>query len=908
MNLREMREMDQAEALKNFDFVAEATDLLHEAQADTSLWPYKIMTDQSVETKGFNKVSAEVVQIADGASGLPRRNLNAHEKAALTAKRDAQAKLDSQLLTVANIGPAPFHQEQGFLNFTLSKEFVEAAVPQHSAYIPPDLDPIPLPAAVPQARLPANPNWEALVGEGSNWNQQATDAEYQERKEAKLAEWDQEWETNWRAYQDAELESANNYTEKKAELHRLHERVKLEARELNEIANATYQARKNDAFHRAIERDEACATALSNVTTHTDTLRKRMLGADEQVIAQLSVIGFLGAPKTMSGMLGHGVMMLTELPDTEIEETVWTEERETIGPDLDEEGADDADDRGEDTETPDLKSPQGFMSTVRSPKKPTRKPKKGNEASEAKQGSTTIKRMVPKVVKRVKKNKRLHFLIQQDSGYFSFKESSEMHKTVDLEVQDRSDLTSTVQVDEMGAHIANIYRSDRRIDGKYLVMRAENVFYHAHCEWQDTSKLSSFFEASKEHSAKTESFEPIAAAKPRVSRPRPLEYTAAVQDQDCLSCLPACGLPKCPRCPTCPKCPSCSLAQCCSWCREMCITPGSEEVITAGEEASIAPSKPTTQAMRPGNARMAAREQKQVAGEADFSPRLEKFLERYSTERSASSVAPNLVMSRGDAETDGYDSLAGTEMTRHSIKQLRTMNFVFRSPSKFWYDGDFAPCTAVIDPNMPTEHLIEFASIFEHLTLKDAEDRPDEIPLNFHSPLEAKLEPPGRFEVTNTDVMYKVTGDSAILERMTDAAKKAPWSSLPGSSALIPINLKRDSQNSEWKKKLARVKADDARGGAYTGTRNQLTVMNTYSAASDRDKALAGASQSRPTGFASFGKSAPEQVREPAAKVNAPKATTPKSGGMASASPATADEAVALSTRLYRNFNWLTAV
>ena len=84
---------------------------------------------------------------------------------------------------------------------------------------------------------------------------------------------------------------------------------------------------------------------------------------------------------------------------------------------------------------------------------------------------------------------------------------------------------------------------------------------------------------------------------------------------------------------------------------------------------------------------------------------------------------------------------------------------------------------------MCTQDLVKFASIFESLTLKDDKDAPliDFGPENFigQNPMEPRLEPLPAFGTTYTDIKYTVTGDSDLLAKMRDSARKGPWSKIP---------------------------------------------------------------------------------------------------------------------------------
>ena len=118
----------------------------------------------------------------------------------------------------------------------------------------------------------------------------------------------------------------------------------------------------------------------------------------------------------------------------------------------------------------------------------------------------------------------------------------------------------------------------------------------------------------------------------------------------------------------------------------------------------------------------------------------------------------NLVLSKGE-ETASFEALRGKELKKQSLMRLRsakplvqpptskptptshrhirkwqtylsgpyipshparcsTMNFVFLSPSRLWHDDSYATCTAIVDPNMPTEvgkYIVSIVSVVSKL-------------------------------------------------------------------------------------------------------------------------------------------------------------------------------------------------
>ena len=165
----------------------------------------------------------------------------------------------------------------------------------------------------------------------------------------------------------------------------------------------------------------------------------------ENVIATLPVVGVVDGPREVAGKIGPGSLCLTRLPDKEV---------------------------------------------------------------------TTTNKDGTKEVQKVPRH-RLHFLIQESTSSFGFKEFAEFKKAL-VQKEDfgkpkpvlTHGLKKVAEKEEVHsaerAAVVQATRTEHMVVGAYSVMKVNDEFFHAHAEWQDTAKLSAYFEGKAETSSSTE--------------------------------------------------------------------------------------------------------------------------------------------------------------------------------------------------------------------------------------------------------------------------------------------------------------------------------------------------------------------------------------------------------------------
>ena len=203
-------------------------------------------------------------------------------------------------------------------------------------------------------------------------------------------------------------------------------------------------ARVDASFERARSQDLNCLALMNEWVVPMDKVEQLSSSGmveGETVIATLPVVGVVGGPREVSGKIGAGSLCLTRLPDMELTDADGT------------------------------------------------------------------KQMVQK--------HRMHYLIQESVDSFGHKEFAEYKKAL-VQKEDfgkpKSVLThGTRRVAEKSEEhsaertaVVQASRSEHMVMGAYSVMKVDNEFFHAHAEWQDTAKLSAYFEGEAETTSSSE--------------------------------------------------------------------------------------------------------------------------------------------------------------------------------------------------------------------------------------------------------------------------------------------------------------------------------------------------------------------------------------------------------------------
>ena len=207
-------------------------------------------------------------------------------------------------------------------------------------------------------------------------------------------------------------------------------------------------ARVDATFERARSQDLSCLTLMNEWITPMDKMEQLSssgLVEGENVIATLPVVGVVDGPREVAGKIGPGSLCLTRLPDKELTIT-------------------------------------------------------------NKDGTKQIQK-VPR--------HRLHFLIQESTSSFGFKEFAEFKKSL-VQKEDfgkpkpvyTHGLRKVAEKEEEHtaerAAVVQATRTEHMVVGGYSVMKVDDEFFHAHAEWQDTAKLSAYFEGKAETSSSNE--------------------------------------------------------------------------------------------------------------------------------------------------------------------------------------------------------------------------------------------------------------------------------------------------------------------------------------------------------------------------------------------------------------------
>ena len=204
-------------------------------------------------------------------------------------------------------------------------------------------------------------------------------------------------------------------------------------------------ARVDASFERARSQDLNCVALINECRVapmdNMEQLSSSGLAEGEIVIATLPVVGVVDGPPEVSGKIGAGSLCLTRLPDKQLTNKDGT--------------------------------------------------------------------------KQAVQQHRMHYLIQESVASFGFKEFAEykqalvqkedfgkpksifthgIHKAVEKSEEHVAERTAVVQAN----------RSEHMVMGAYSVMKVDNEFFHAHAEWQDTAKLSAYFEGKAETTSSSE--------------------------------------------------------------------------------------------------------------------------------------------------------------------------------------------------------------------------------------------------------------------------------------------------------------------------------------------------------------------------------------------------------------------
>ena len=240
-----------------------------------------------------------------------------------------------------------------------------------------------------------------------------------------------------------ETDAAITAREKRDEVARKYAHKK--ALDMNAEHKKAHDARVDASFERARSQDLNCAALINECRVapmdNMEQLSSSGLAEGEIVIATLPVVGVVDGPREVSGKIGAGSLCLTRLPDKQLTNKDGT--------------------------------------------------------------------------KQAVQQHRMHYLIQESVASFGFKGFAEykqalvqkedfgkpksifthgIHKAVEKSEEHVAERTAVVQAN----------RSEQMVMGAYSVMKVDNEFFHAHAEWQDTAKLSAYFEGKAETTSSSE--------------------------------------------------------------------------------------------------------------------------------------------------------------------------------------------------------------------------------------------------------------------------------------------------------------------------------------------------------------------------------------------------------------------
>ena len=240
-----------------------------------------------------------------------------------------------------------------------------------------------------------------------------------------------------------ETDAAITAREKRDEVARKYAHKK--ALDMNAEHKKAHDARVDASFERARSQDLNCAALINECRVapmdNMEQLSSSGLAEGEIVIATLPVVGVVDGPPEVSGKIGAGSLCLTRLLDKQLTNKDGT--------------------------------------------------------------------------KQAVQQHRMHYLIQESVASFGFKEFAEYKKAL-VQKEDfgkpKSIFTHGIHkaVEKSEEHVAErtavvqANRSEQMVMGAYSVMKVDNEFFHAHAEWQDTAKLSAYFEGKAETTSSSE--------------------------------------------------------------------------------------------------------------------------------------------------------------------------------------------------------------------------------------------------------------------------------------------------------------------------------------------------------------------------------------------------------------------
>jgi len=390
-----------------------------------------------------------------------------------------------------------------------------------------------------------------------------------------------------------------------------------------------YDARVDGSFERARGQDLDCLGLINEWIPEMEQLSSSGLVEGETVVATIPVVGVIGGPREISGKIGPGALRLTKLPDKEV-----TYDK----PILDQSG-----------------KPVAFEKA---------------------------KHMVPQ--------HRMHYSIQESTASFGYKEFAEYKKAL-VQKEDfgapKSVWTHGLKKvaeksEEHSAErtaVVQATRAEHMVVGAYSVMKVDDEFLHAHAEWQDTAKLSAYFEGMDETSSSSEMIRDLSKCSWCFCG-KHQRWMFCCCEEAC--CFGVCHAGKGSLCKN-VNCPKCDLPDCCK------LNSRSGETIMEKRDTELA-----------------------SAGDSvTDKPKLEQFLVQYEKAFEQHETPSGLVMDR-DAGLTPKGELVKTKFTR----KLHTLHMLYRSPDSLWSTSDkLESVVLVIAPDAKMGDVVSFVSNLELL-------------------------------------------------------------------------------------------------------------------------------------------------------------------------------------------------
>lgn len=391
-----------------------------------------------------------------------------------------------------------------------------------------------------------------------------------------------------------------------------------------------YDARVDASFERGRGQDLDCMGLINEWIPEMEELSSSGLAEGETVVATIPVVGVVGGPREISGKIGPGALRLTKLPDKEV-----TYDK----PILDQNG-----------------KPVAFEKA---------------------------KHMVPQ--------HRMHYSIQESTASFGYKEFAE-YKNALVQKEDfgapkkvwTHGLKKVVERSETHSAtrtaVVQATRAEHTVVGAYSVMKVDNEFLHAHAEWQDTAKLSAYFEGMAETSSSSETIRDLSKCSWCFCGKNP-SWMFCGPEEAC--CFGVCHAGKGSLCKN-VNCPIC--------CKEM--------------DCCKAKSRSGETIMEKRDTELAS-----AGGSVTDQPKLEQFLVQYEKFLVQHETPSGLVMDR-DAGLTPKGDLVTTKFT----KKLHTLHMLYRSPDSLWSTSDkLESVVLVIAPDAKMGDVVSFVSNLELL-------------------------------------------------------------------------------------------------------------------------------------------------------------------------------------------------